>query len=173
MDTYVNSVVDRFRKKYDAHPIDREQESARRLRKGQSLAKKKWKDLKKLANLTENEKAAIYYQIHLGDKTEYQRSYRLWAKYGLTIEDYDAKVLEQGGKCKICDKPESPTWYGGRLSVDHNHKTGKVRGLLCNNCNNLLGRSLENPELLKKAALYLESYAIKNSHGLIGLGYLP
>jgi hypothetical protein len=56
-------------------------------------------------------------------------------KYGLTPEDYDAKLAEQGGVCAICGK--SPTKR--RLHIDHCHETGRIRGLLCTGCNTRLG----------------------------------
>ncbi len=55
--------------------------------------------------------------------------------YSLTLEQYDKMFEIQGGVCAICNQPE--TWR--RLSVDHNHQTGKVRGLLCSKCNTDLG----------------------------------
>lgn len=55
--------------------------------------------------------------------------------YGMTIADYDAMLEAQGGACKLCRRPPS----GRRLSVDHCHSTGAVRGLLCNLCNMLMG----------------------------------
>jgi hypothetical protein len=63
-------------------------------------------------------------------------------------------LSEQSGVCKICGEP-CPT-YKHALAVDHNHTTGKVRGLLCNNCNNGLGRFRDNPQYLRAAADYLE-----------------
>ena len=74
-------------------------------------------------------------------------------KYGITLDDYNRMFEEQEGKCVICgthqavlDKP---------LHVDHCHETNKVRGLLCHNCNWMIGLSFDNPDTLKKAANYL------------------
>ncbi|MCH8329663.1 MAG: hypothetical protein IIB81_04705, partial [Nanoarchaeota archaeon] len=61
-----------------------------------------------------------------------QRAYNL-KQYGLTIEDYNNMFIEQGGCCGICGTHQSKLKL--RLAVDHDQKTGKVRGLLCNNCN--------------------------------------
>src|SRR5438876_769789 len=52
--------------------------------------------------------------------------------YGITIEDYERMFLECNGVCPICLDPEP---NGRRLAVDHNHKTGQIRGLLCSGCN--------------------------------------
>lgn len=77
-------------------------------------------------------------------------------KYGITLAEYDAMLKRQGGGCAICGTSEN----GGRkLSVDHCHTVGTVRGLLCNRCNYALGQFDDRPELLKRAATYLESVA--------------
>ena len=59
------------------------------------------------------------------------RAYR--RRYGITIEDYERILIEQGGVCAICSIPPSPN--GHRLHVDHDHTTGAVRALLCQRCN--------------------------------------
>lgn len=74
-------------------------------------------------------------------------------KYGITGEQYLALYKFQGGKCAICRRATGRT---RRLSVDHDHKTGKVRGLLCRACNNMLGHLLDDPASFRLAALYLE-----------------
>lgn len=76
-------------------------------------------------------------------------------KYGLTPEQYDEMNGKQNGLCAICSKPEI-TKSKVRLAVDHDHKTGYVRGLLCNTCNTALGKFYDNIELLKSAIWYLE-----------------
>lgn len=60
----------------------------------------------------------------------------------------------QGNKCKICETHESE--FDKRLAVDHCHKTGKVRGLLCSSCNTSLGKFKDDPEILRRAINYLE-----------------
>jgi len=87
---------------------------------------------------------------------EYQRKSTLQRRYGITAEEYASMHEAQGGVCLICGLAAG----GGRgaesrLAVDHDHETGKVRGLLCNNCNNGLGRFKDSPELLRKAIDYL------------------
>jgi len=74
--------------------------------------------------------------------------------YGITIADYDKMLESQGGSCAICGK--TPEENGRRLAIDHSHKTEKIRGLLCSNCNMLLGYSKDNPDTLRRAAAYLE-----------------
>lgn len=67
-----------------------------------------------------------------------RRSNRLRRLYGLTVEQWEAMLRSQDGKCAICGTSE-PKGKGGRLHVDHDHTTGAVRGLLCSNCNGNLG----------------------------------
>lgn len=74
---------------------------------------------------------------------------------------YEELVKRQGEVCAICGKPETvkiaPSQGGGisRLSIDHDHNTGKVRGLLCHNCNNGIGRFMDDVEFMLKAIRYL------------------
>lgn len=71
---------------------------------------------------------------------------------------YDAMLAAQGGVCAICGRPETrpaPNGQPSRLHVDHNHSTGLVRGLLCNNCNQAIGKMGDDPDRLITAAEYL------------------
>lgn len=92
-----------------------------------------------------------WYQTEEGER--YVRDSTLKLKYGITIEEYEKIFDSQNGVCDICKKPDP---RGRRLSVDHNHNTGKIRSLLCGNCNSMLGMSGDNPDLLRKGAKYLE-----------------
>lgn len=67
---------------------------------------------------------------------EYRRVAQLKHRYDLTTEQYDLMFKKQGGVCKICSRPPKRL----RLSVDHDHETGRVRGLLCHPCNRALGQ---------------------------------
>lgn len=82
-------------------------------------------------------------------------------KYGISLEQYLELLEEQQGGCALCGIKENNT-IGNRkdwnFSVDHDHTSGKVRGLLCNNCNRGLGLLKDNPELLRKAANYVERH---------------
>lgn len=76
-------------------------------------------------------------------------------KYGLTLRQYEEMRRRQKNRCKICRRPPKKH---RRHNVDHDHKTGRVRGLLCFVCNHrLLGRGLENPDHHERAAEYLRS----------------
>lgn len=84
------------------------------------------------------------------------------SRYGLTLDDYQGLMWKQMAKCAICRRPETARSRGGkvrRLGVDHNHTTGKVRGLLCNSCNAGIGNLGDDPELLRSALRYLERHA--------------
>lgn len=72
-------------------------------------------------------------------------------QFGLSIEDYEGMLAKQNGTCQICCEPPGVR----RLAVDHCHVSGKVRGLLCINCNHALGKMKDSPELLEAAAQYL------------------
>lgn len=82
--------------------------------------------------------------------------YMLKKSYGLSKKDYEQMLADQDGKCAICGKTES-TGRSGKLHVDHCHTTGMVRGLLCCNCNQGIGRFLDDPKLLISAAAYLRN----------------
>lgn len=85
---------------------------------------------------------------------EYKKKHRIddrRRRRGCSAEEYDARLEKQSGKCAICGKL---LWQD--LRVDHNHLTGKVRGLLCDNCNCGLGFFKDNPSLLRRAADYLD-----------------
>jgi len=75
-------------------------------------------------------------------------------RYGITVEEYEAMYTEQGGVCAVCQLP--PKTY--RLSVDHNHTTGKARALLCQNCNAALGLLYENTERSYALADYIRQH---------------
>lgn len=81
--------------------------------------------------------------------------------YGITLDDYNKLLQKQHGVCAICHLPEvaidNRTKEIRNLSVDHCHTTGKVRGLLCTNCNNMLGRSKDNLVILANAIEYLKN----------------
>jgi hypothetical protein len=78
--------------------------------------------------------------------------------YGITLADYERMLAEQGGGCAICGGPGevSKRNPAGLLHVDHDHVTGRVRGLLCEKHNLLLGQWSDDPALLRRAADYLE-----------------
>ena len=86
-------------------------------------------------------------------KQEYDRNFQLKRRYGITIEDYDYMLKEQGHRCAIC-RTDNPGGQG-RFHVDHCHDTGRVRGLLCSNCNHGLGKFQDSVLFLEQAIRYL------------------
>jgi len=98
-----------------------------------------------------------YYQKH---KNETKNS-DLLLNYGITITEYNKLWKNQNGLCAICKQPEveqQKECSKRRLSVDHNHATKEIRGLLCGKCNKAVGLFQENIEFLKSAILYLNIY---------------
>jgi hypothetical protein len=81
-----------------------------------------------------------------------------YAKYGITYEEKLQRIELQGSKCAICGVSE-PGGKHGQWVTDHDHATNCLRAELCNSCNLMLGLSKDNPEILKQAAKYLESWS--------------
>jgi hypothetical protein len=103
-----------------------------------------------------------WHRTHKAELAAYQRAYRLRhpkldrrhrapVKYGITEEQYRAFEIAQQGECAICGRQESRR----RLSIDHDHETGEVRGLLCNNCNSGIGKLGDSVAHLQAAIAYL------------------
>jgi hypothetical protein len=84
-----------------------------------------------------------------------KRIYHLETTYGITIDEYNKFFEQQKGRCKICGKHQKN--FKNALHVDHDHKTGKIRGLLCGNCNRTLGYFNENPLIFIKMAKYVRN----------------
>lgn len=85
------------------------------------------------------------------------QKWRLKTYFGMTVSDFDAMASKQHNRCVICSSPPRGRWH--YLHVDHNHRSGKVRGLLCNSCNLGLGKFKDDPAILRRAASYLEQHA--------------
>lgn len=82
------------------------------------------------------------------------RDYNLRMRYGITVEQYDEILKKQKGVCAICGQTNEI--FNKRLAIDHCHKTNKIRGLLCDSCNNILGRAKDNIYLLLGCIEYLK-----------------
>lgn len=90
---------------------------------------------------------------------ERARDRYLRTTYGITLTEYNVILEHQGGVCAVCRKPPKPPKPGKKarhLHVDHDHRTGKTRGLLCFTCNFEVVGKQRDPELLRAAARYLE-----------------
>ena len=97
---------------------------------------------------------------------EYGRRQSL-RRYGITYEDYDRRFEEQGGVCAVCgsDDPLSAgrprkdgKSFPPSFHVDHDHETMEFRGLLCSNCNRMLGQARDSSEILELGAVYLKRF---------------
>jgi len=99
---------------------------------------------------------------------KHRRKHKLKTRYGLTVETYDKMLREQSHRCAICGSQErqlhNATAKRTRLSVDHDHKTGKVRGLLCAKCNRALGVFQDDPNIVHAAYQYLVQHK-EETHG--------
>jgi len=101
------------------------------------------------------EKERAYHRSE--DRKRVVRSNNLKRNYGLTLDAYEAMLETQNGLCKICRcVPVLKKWQGRYLHVDHDHTTGRIRGLLCATCNLGVGYFRDRSELLRAAAAYLE-----------------
>ena len=93
-----------------------------------------------------------------------KRSYKLRINFGISVEAYDKKLLQQAGVCAICKKPETFLTSTGKIAalcVDHDHITGVVRDLLCSRCNVALGFLGEDIQKAKALLLYLRKWSNK------------
>jgi hypothetical protein len=90
-----------------------------------------------------------------GRKSENDRRSYLKRKFGITPEQYAEMLAAQGGVCALCSRPPRNDIS---LHVDHDHRTGAIRKLLCFRCNNALGDLYDDPELLRAAADYLDAH---------------
>ena len=81
-----------------------------------------------------------------GDKKGYYRKCQVKRYNGMTLEEYDEILEHQNNQCAICGKTSEEE--GRRLSIDHNHETGEIRGLLCRMCNLVLGNANDDISIL-------------------------
>ena len=113
---------------------------------------KKWKEENR-DYVRENAKENYHKDVVTKRKKELAR------KKGLRLEEYDQMVKACDGKCHICGKEEKRKGRAGfvssNLSIDHCHNTGKIRGLLCHDCNTGIGKLKDDTELMMKAIEYL------------------
>lgn len=104
-----------------------------------------------------------YQKKHVDATRKSRRKYNLKSKFGLDAEWYYETLEKQGGCCDICGDKQNTTRIteltpNPRFAVDHNHDTGKVRGLLCCRCNRALGLFEDNTDSIERAIDYLERH---------------
>lgn len=84
-----------------------------------------------------------------------ERSWKLKANYGISLKEFNSILEIQNGNCAICKKSE---WKWRGPVVDHDHHSGRVRGILCHNCNLAIGHINEEPQIAKSMSDYLEKF---------------
>lgn len=99
------------------------------------------------------------YATEAGRRTAQVNSWRSQGIKDMTIARYEEMVLDQNGRCAICQVTAEEN--GRRLCVDHDHETGRVRALLCDHCNVGIGRFNDSPEMLEKALRYLQHHTME------------
>lgn len=87
-------------------------------------------------------------------RLETQRKWWFRSRYGITVEEFDQMVDIQGGKCACCQREPQGKGAAAVLNVDHDHVTGRVRGLLCNPCNQAMGLMKDNPSMIRQLLRY-------------------
>ena len=92
---------------------------------------------------------------HPRQSAKHKRDHHLRKKFGITVEESERLLAQQGGVCAICRQPISDV-RGYAPHVDHDHATQRIRGILCIRCNNGLGLFKSDPHRLRAAADYLE-----------------
>lgn len=97
---------------------------------------------------------------HIKQSNSVAQKNHLRRKYNLSLEEYTSKLEKQHHCCALCGKTQKEE--KSALCVDHDHKTGQIRDLLCRVCNRALGLFKDDPQLLKKAAEYLERHNDKS-----------
>lgn len=113
--------------------------------------------LNRRCNVCDSDRGKTYYQSKSESEPEYYQNQHLKQRFGITLVDYDKMAEIQNGVCDICGGPEKRKNVS-RLSVDHDHATGKIRALLCDRCNRLIGMAEEDIILLNKAIKYLRRF---------------
>jgi hypothetical protein len=78
---------------------------------------------------------------------------KLKQRFGITMNEYEKMLAAVNGKCEICGAENS--YNGHRLGIDHNHETGKIRGILCKSCNLGISALQENDSIIQSAAQYI------------------
>jgi hypothetical protein len=126
---------------------------------------KKWRDENPEVKAASDRR---YYENNREKLKQYQKDYRaknqqklrdqhLQRMFGVSIAEFELLLQQQGGGCAICGGKET---YGNKknLNIDHCHKTGRVRGILCSKCNKAIGLLMDDPMLLQLAIAYLQKH---------------
>jgi Recombination endonuclease VII len=99
---------------------------------------------------------ARWHREHRRLLPEHYRRRELKRRFGISLEEFDDILSQQGGVCALCQGPPRGRWK--RFVVDHDHQTGRIRALLCLWCNSALGFAQDSPELLRSMAEYVKQH---------------
>jgi hypothetical protein len=110
-----------------------------------------------------NALARKYQRRRRSNDPSFARKQNLRAKYGLTLEQFDAWWTQVGGRCEVCGQ-RLERRRGGH-AIDHDHATGALRGLLCNGCNIALGMLREDIGRVLALGVYIEKHAAQAAGG--------
>lgn len=116
----------------------------------------------------EAQRAREYRNANLARAKANERKSYLKRRYGLSLDEIVGCLDHIGWQCEICGGPLRFDPYGidnNTVNVDHDHITGEVRGILCGDCNHVLGRMRDDPNRLRRAAEYLDRHASKLTAG--------
>lgn len=138
------------KRKYNKEYLGKNPDKAKKYKENRKEQQKQYRNANK-------QKRNEYLKEWGKNNPEKKRAQKYRFRYGIDLQDYEVMLKSQENCCKICGSKETNRKNTEYFAVDHCHETGKVRGLLCYNCNSGLGKFKDNPELLEKAIDYLLS----------------
>lgn len=160
-----DEILEKRRKQYGANPgparargrqyhAEHREEINERARKWYAENPERGREIKRKWYARNREKVLATAREHYAKNPTLQREIYLKKEHGLTPTQYDAMNVAQQGHCKVCGRDDQ------RLHVDHDHTTGLIRGLLCGNCNRMVGLAGDDPAVLRQAADYIEQSTV-------------
>jgi hypothetical protein len=121
--------------------------------------KREWQRAYNIKNRKKVNQASYLWKQNNKEKTRlFQRKSDLKSKYGITLDEYNELFKKQKGLCAVCLRPRNDFKYN--FAVDHCHKTNKIRGLLCSNCNTTVGLVKENYQTMQRIIGYLSLHQL-------------
>jgi hypothetical protein len=154
-----NECFNEYRRNYNLKNIEKVKEKNKKYNALTKQRREEWTRQDRKENPERHkEYGRRYYHLNF---IQYQAN-RTARKYGLSYDDYIEMIKLSNDKCAICNQEEKRRLGKQekltQLSIDHNHKNGKVRGLICYGCNLIIGYAEDNIQLLKNAISYLEKH---------------
>jgi hypothetical protein len=142
-----------FKKRFLMLDADKKKQYRTKYREENREKHRRWNKKSYLKNREKNREKnkERSHSFYINNKDKFW-GYNLKSSYNLSVEKYNQLFVNQNGLCAIC---KAPVVIGKKLVVDHCHKTGKIRGLLCYNCNNGIGNFRDNVNILSSAIKYL------------------